>query len=689
MPLPPPVDLPRVEHAGIVIDGQVEPGEWDAAARLGDFVTFQPVPGKTPTGQTTARVLADDQALYLLFEVVDPQPGRIRATFGRRDSRFEDDFVAVYLDPGAEAQRAYVFGVNPLGLQMDGVVIADGSEDFSWDTTWQSFGRLTDDGYRVEVAIPWRSIRHERVVERMGLQVFRKRAANGEKSSWPPLDFNVQGVLVQQGVLLGPGPLERTVGLDIIPELTFGWTDQGPDVGRWGVAGVAPGLTVQWSPTPADSVVATVNPDFSQVESDASQIAVNRRYALSYDEQRPFFLEGQEWFSTPMSGLVYTRSMVAPRAGLRATTSRSGFAAAALSVYDSAPSPSVSEGGGWTADDLAGRDAVASLARARAPVGADGYVGALYSDRTVVGAGLANRLGGADTRLRLSDRLVIDAAALGSHTTLSDGSVLVGPAGAFNLHYDAEHFWFWSESELISPDFRAENGFKTRSDIVGTWIESGYTIYPNGSFIRRVNFLPADIYAWWHLDGRMRELIVEPDISWTWANGTFGFVEYQYNNELFAGEWFTFHRWEGGGGGQLSTWLGLYTFAGGGQGLLYDADDPRLGLRHWVELEPTVQPVHWLELSAAAVWERFQEAQWGDVVYQGWTGRGKVEAFASRRVWTRLVIDHDAFNTRTSGEALVAWEPSPGRALYLGAGSSFQAVPEWGVFAKGSWMFSL
>ena len=683
MPIPAPA-IPHVQEARILIDGVADDAAWGQAALIDGFLTFNPVPGQAPVGETRVRLLSDDAALYLLFEVQDPEPDRIRATLGRRDSRFDDDFVGMYLDPGAEGQRAYVFIVNPLGLQMDGIALGDGDEDFSWDTWWDSRGSRTDEGYLVEIAIPWRSIRHDREVDETGILLFRQRGVDAEKSSWPPLDLDVQGMLVQMAHMGGPGPLPRAAGLDLTPSLTFGWTDQGPTADRWSFQGLSPGLTLQAAPTPSDSVVIALNPDFSQVESDGAQIDVNRRYALYYEEKRPFFLEGQEWFQTPFEDLVYTRSMAAPRLGVRATTSHGGWTAAALGALDARPSPSVSEGGGWTEADLEGLMAAEAIGRFRRSIGADGYLGLILSERAMLGSDLANTVGGVDSRVRLSDHLVAQGAALASHTRFADGSDHAAPAGAATLRYETTHFWVDSEAEAVAADFRAENGFVTHADRVGNWLESGYSLFPDGKIIRSVTFIPMDLYSYWHLDGRMRELVFEPDISWRWGNGVFTFVEYQYLGELYADQWFTFQRGEGGLGGQFTRWLGLYAFAGGGEGILYDETDPRLGIRNWVELSPSFQPASWLSLSTSLSWERFNELD-GTKVYGGWTGRVSLETFATRSLWARFIVDHSTFSELSRAEALLAWERAPGRAIYVGGSSDLAETPTWQIFAKASW----
>jgi hypothetical protein len=304
---------------------------------------------------------------------------------GRRDTRFADDFVGLYLDPFGEGQRAWFFAVNSLGVQMDGIRLeASGNDDITWDGLWYSQGRRTPEGYEVEIAIPWWTMRHPADCDTLGLMVFRSIPRVGEKSAWPLLDPEIQGVLVQEALIGGPGALPSSAGLDVVGELAFGWTDQGPAESRLGWMGFFPGVTLRYAPTPTTSLGATINPDFSQVESDGAVIDVNRRYALYYDEKRPFFQEGSEWYDHPFGELVYTRSMVTPLVGARGTTERGDWALAGVTVLDSAPSPSVSEGGGWTEQDLDGRYASETAVRARGQLGDDGHIGLVATDRTIV-----------------------------------------------------------------------------------------------------------------------------------------------------------------------------------------------------------------------------------------------------------------------------------------------------------------
>ena len=126
-------DIPYIEQAEIELDAVASEPAWQEALVVDDFLTFAPSFDQAPTGTTVARVLADARGLWFHFTTTDPEPDKIRAGLGRRDTRFQDDWVAVYVDPAGEGQRAYLFLVTPLGVQADGVNVSGADESTAWD----------------------------------------------------------------------------------------------------------------------------------------------------------------------------------------------------------------------------------------------------------------------------------------------------------------------------------------------------------------------------------------------------------------------------------------------------------------------------------------------------------------------------------------------------------------------------
>ncbi len=693
MPLAPDVQVPYVEQAAIVVDAIGDEPSWRAAERITGFRTFQPSTDEAATGETEIWMLADGQALYLRFVAHDPEPAKIRASMGRRDTRWNDDFVGFYLDASGEGQRATLFAVTAAGALMDGTKVAGSyNEDLSWDGMWDAQARRTDTGWEAEVAIPWRILRHPADCDQLGLFFFRHIARIGEKSSWPLIDQDISGLLVQQAVVGGPGELPPTRNLDLVPELAFGRSDSGPANHRLGWQGIFPGITARWSPTPSSSLLGTINPDFSQVESDAAQVDVNRRYALYYDEKRPFFLEGREWFEHSFGELVYTRSMVLPLYGARATVEQGDWTVAALHSLDALPSASVSEGGGWTQEQLDGHSAAETVFRARRAVGDGSHVGLLLSDREILGTELGNRLAGFDTRVRITDQISFDGSALTSQTRFADGATDWVPAVKGELAYSDEIWhggvWGWQ----VDPGFRAENGYITDADQRGGGTWGGATLRTDSAIIPMIHLTPLNVYSMWTTEGQLRDLSIQPNGWFQFGNGAGMFVRYHHGGTLWSDTWLpqrSPHLWIGEA---WTEWLEAQLYLATGLRPYYDSSDPR---SVWIsDVEPglTLRPWPWLAVGGTATWQQAQED--GDELYRGWVGRGRVDVFATRQLWARFIADRSTFSEARSAEALVAWEQAPGRAVYLGGRMDLpvdgsEDPISWQVQGKVSWVFAL
>jgi hypothetical protein len=688
--------LPRVPDAAIVVDGRANEPAWGHALVLPDATVFEPSADVAPVGSMRTRVLADDVALYVHFDVTDPEPRLVRAGLGRRDTR-NDDAVGIYLDPSGDGRRAFVLLSTPIGVQLDRLHIPGGDDDdWSWDAVWRSAGRRTATGFEVEMAIPWGSVHLSGNVESIGLLVVRHLARKDQGYAWPKVDPGTDPLLAEAHVR-GPGRLPWHVGLEILPELTGAWSVPHIESGRLEVAGVGPGLTLRYNPARNFGAVATFNPDFSQLESDATQIDVNKRYALSYGEKRPFFLEGQDWFDHPMSGMVYSRSMNAPLYGARAAgeVGRVGFAA--LHVLDLSPPPSVSEGGGWTAEQLAGHQALATLGRVRVSLGGDSYVGLLGSDRTVLDSGLYNRVFGVDSVVRVEKRATIEAAAVGSATTLTDGAApLLAPAAKLGAQWSGKLLDLRAAADAVAPGFRQENGFVTHADRVGGFTEDHVNLYPKVGWLPLVGLEPVDVWSYWHFDGTPRERAWDPSVWALFGNGTFVKLDQRVAGEEFGGAWIDYTNTELYVTGSIGS--GVRASVGGqvGSAPYYDAAAPRAGLvtEGWAGV--ALQPVSAFTLSLDPEVERMTERD-GTPLYIAWTGRVRAELFLDRNLWVRTIAQLTGKDTVLPSswrvEPVVAWEWTPGRAVYVGGSYGVADVPTgttaWQVFAKAGWDFVL
>src|SRR5512142_3176753 len=342
---------PRLD-ADIQVDGRLDEPVWRRAAVLADFSQYSPVDGVPAEDSTEVRVWYSPSAIYLGIRARE-RHGAVHATVADRDHIDGDDYVAILLDTFHDGRRAFLFEVNPLGVQADGIRSegagnAGNARDFtgidlSPDFVFQSRGHVTPEGYEVEIRIPFKSIRYQSArVQSWGIQIVRQVQHSGYQLTWTPAKLAAASFLGQGGTLEGLTDLHRGLVLDLNPEATtkVEGAPRPPLTGTAGLPGpwhydATPevGGNVRWGVTYNLSLTGTANPDFSQVEADAGQIVTDPRQTLFFPEKRPFFLEGIEQFQNPEQ-LIYTRRIINPVAAAKLTGKTAGTSIGLLSAVD-------------------------------------------------------------------------------------------------------------------------------------------------------------------------------------------------------------------------------------------------------------------------------------------------------------------------------------------------------------------
>jgi hypothetical protein len=455
--------IPHLENPNIEIDSRLDEEAWTRAAVLTGFTQYEPVEGIPGEGSTEVRVFYTSDAIYFSMRAVDSEPHLILAHMGERDrSVFTDDWFRIMLDTFDDHRQAYVFYVNPLGIQTDGLWIegmqqrlaTSVSIDYNPDFLWESDGRVTDDGWVAEIKVPFTTLRFRQApVQDWGIQLARGIRRKGFKQSWAPLTRNISNTLEQSGSLVGLQGLQPRRLFEVNPVATGKRVGQAVD-GVYQQEAFQPdfGLNSRVGLTQNLVLDATFNPDFSQVETDANRITVNERFALFFPEKRPFFLEGTEVFRTP-SNLVHTRQIADPIGGAKLTGKIGAFNVGYLGALDEAPK--TMHGGD--------NSAVFNLFRARSDVGGGSTVGVLYTDRSVLRTGRFNRVVAGDARLLFLSRYVFTAQVANSWTSVGSGeSVLRAPMVTASLQRSGRSFSFEAKFDDVHGDFRTETGFVPR-----------------------------------------------------------------------------------------------------------------------------------------------------------------------------------------------------------------------------------
>jgi hypothetical protein len=455
------------------IDGALDEAAWQQATAIPVDHEWFPGDGPAPVA-TVALVTYDEESLYVAFRAFDPEPGKIRARFAERDAPTDDDTVGFMIDPFQDGRRAFQFRVNPLGVQMDAVNSdVEGTEDFSWDAIWESAGRVTAEGYVVEVALPFRQLRFPAM---SGVQTWRFMATR----EWPrSLRHRMRSIITDQDRncvvcqlqdLTGFQHMETGRNLEVTPTLTGHRSEERESLdSRFGAADeeIDPGVSARWGVTPNVALNLTINPDFSQVEADAAQLDVNTRFALFFPEKRSFFLEGADFFETQFP-FVFTRTVADPVAGLKITGKQEAHAFGGFFARDRINNlilPGSQEAGLASID----QDVTSGVLRYRRDLSKGSTFGVLWTGRE--GEGYRNHVAGVDGIYRFTGSDVVRYQLAGSTTRYPESFARDQgePVGSFDGHalsvayHHGDHDWTWNTRyQQLSPELRADSGFVDR-----------------------------------------------------------------------------------------------------------------------------------------------------------------------------------------------------------------------------------
>lgn len=496
--------LSPIDAAGgstaITIDGDLSEPVWQGAKKYEIWYETNPGDNIEPQVKSVGYVTFDSRFLYFAVESEDPDPSAISAPFADHDqiSGNTDDYVGVILDTRNDGKTAYLFLVTARGVQYDAITDDAGNgEDSSPDFYWDSAAKIHAKGWTAEARIPFSSLRYDGPnPEQWGMVLYRNRPRDRRYqmfTSRMPREANC--FVCNFGKVAGLRGLPQGDHMVLAPYATAQQLGAPRDglgsefVNRQ--VGTDAGLDLKWSPTADMAVDATVNPDFSQVESDVAVISTNERFAIFIPEKRPFFLEGIELFSTPIQA-VYTRTLTSPRWGGRTTGKRGDYAYTFLVAQDrgggSVILPSA-EGSSFAQQDFS---STAAIARVRRDFEGRSFVSMLFTTRESEG-GAHNRVIGPDFQWRISESDTFTGQLLFSDTKTPDRTDLAEEWNGQKLKGHAAHAWFqhanakndfYVSASDYSDDFRADNGFVPQVGWRGAYAEAGRTFRPKGFFSR-------------------------------------------------------------------------------------------------------------------------------------------------------------------------------------------------------------
>ncbi len=673
----------------------------DKLGHVEDFIQNQPADGQPGSQKTEVWMGRTQSAVYFVFLCFDDHPELIRSHLARRENILKDDTVTVTLDPFEDRRIGVSFQVNPAGVQADASYSEASGPDYSYDQVWDSEGRVNDKGWMAMIVLPFRSVRFRETGQDWGVVFNRSFPRNSENDWWPRVSANVSGVLSQEGTLHGIQGVTGSHNVQLNPyalaqnehEL-LSLDPNNPFFSNRHLEGTAGG---EAKVIIKDSVIfdATVNPDFSDVESDQPQFTVNQRYPVYFPELRPFFLENANYFATPIS-LLYTRRIIRPEFGARLTGKVKRTNLGLLAIDDRQPAATVP-----TSDPAYGNRAGFFVGRVSEDVGKNSTVGLIYTDEEFA-AGW-NRVGGADFNFRLSDKWTTMGQFVVSSTkgSRADSTASVfpagysaGPATDWQLYHNGHSWNLQNEIQDFSRGFVTTSGFIQTANIRSDHTHSTYQWYPRHSRVQSFGFEGNVNLAYDHQGNRVyrytqfdpfvllpRNIVLAPlfgeNADTVGPQNGYNLPQSRNFVENYAG--FTAR-------GQPTARFNFNVVAEHAGNVNYNplpGESPALLHQDFVQALFTLQPFRQLTADQTYLLDRDHNAHTGAFVYENQVLRTKINYQFTRSLSARVIVEYDsnlanaaettlARTKQVQTQALFTWLPHPGTAIYVGWNNDLQ-----------------
>ncbi len=648
--------IPSVTEAPL-INGLLDDKCWSEAIELSlDFQTW-PGDNTKPSEKTSVYMGYDKENIYIAFHAFSTEKDSIRCTIAKRDSISADDTVSIYFDTYYDRRNYYLFSFNPLGIQADAR-----NGDYNWDTQFTSKGILADDGYTVEVCLPFSSIKFpELSIDTLwGLRITRSIPSKGETVSWKAESRDIPDWQQEEGTFCGFQDINIGHPVQIIPVIVTSSTGEKDEDNNFSREpfNIDPGINFKIGLTSTITLDATLNPDFSQVEADAPQIDVNTRFPIYIPEKRPFFLEGRDIFETPLM-TVYTRNIVKPEGGLKLTGKAGKNTIGFIMASDSAPGDLYEPG-----DPEYKENALFTILRMKRDIFEESQIGFIFTDREF--ADSHNRVYGIDGELKFG-QYSLNFQGLNSDTGDEDGSLRYGGASDMTFNYTGRNLYYGLSHTSVDPDFQADTGFIYRTGYkkYSTWLGYDFLAEDDTVFLRA---LGTSVYGDFYYDynGNLTESSAGTDIYFELANQT-NFGGYAYFDYLKYGG-IDFYPSIAG----VSFYTSYSkTISGGfnvywGKEVNYDPDRLLMGNSSGFNMTVNVRPGENFRNTFTYSRGKLSDPVTDEIIYDVSIFRNALTYQFNRDLAFRNIIDYNSYGHRLGINLLFTWTPNPGTVFFAG-----------------------
>lgn len=689
----PELTIKRVKNNSITIDGKLDDEGWKNATVAGNFVEISPRDNAIPDVKTEVMLAYDDDNLYVAYINFETDVTSIRSHISDRDKIFNDDFCGLMIDTYGDSKQAIEIYTNPYGIQGDLLMEVSGNEDSNYDLIYESEAKIYKDKWIAELKIPFKSLRFpDKNIQQWRIDLFRNRPrVTRQQISWVALDRDLPAFMTQFGYLNGIQNIKNGKNFEVLPyalasQAGYLNDNSNPNSGftneKLKLKG---GIGIKYSFTSNLTGEATVNPDFSQVESDATQISVNSSFALFYPEKRPFFLEGANIFNSPYT-FVYTRSLNDPLYAAKLVGKVAGLDVGFISGYDIHTPFIVPFEEHWAVLSSDKRS-FSNILRLKKSLKEESFFGLLATDRRIGNA--HNTLFSFDGLLKFKENYYFRWQVAGSstkelndtslyssntifgknHTESLDGEYYNGFLGYLDLQRNARTWSFDISYDDASPGFRADNGFISNNDYRTIAYWSGLTFYTDSSkiFTSISPQVSGDIR--YDYSGKFKEVYLNPHINLNLTRQINIFAMYLLvNDEDYGG---ILHK--GVHRGQISFsikptgYLQFSTYLEIGKYIARNETPSFVGYGINGELYLLINPTDRLSLENTYDYSELSRSYRGEKIYAGYIFRNKTIYQFTKNLCLRLISQYDSFSSAFEIDPLISYKLNPFTIFYIGS----------------------
>ena len=678
----------------IDINGKMDNPLWLQADPIEVNYEINPGDNSPASEKTVVKALYNNEYLYFGYNCYDSKPEELRANYSERDKIFQDDYIIILIDTYGDSQKAYELALNPFGIQGD-LLATDDGEDLSFDLTWFGAASINDSGWTAEMAIPFKSLSFEESEKpNWKFNVVRTIPRSSRTQiSWTKIDKDIPSFISQSGIIKGLNNLKSSASIELLPYVIGqynGHLDDSEDPNSKYTFNDLEGRIgggIKYSPSPNFSINAVVNPDFSQIESDAEQISVNTTFALYFEEKRPFFLLGRELLQTPM---YYSRSINDPLAAGRVLGKNGSLSYLLLSAYDR-NTVFVIPGEEESNTVETNKKSIVNIGKLRYDFGNENFISGLVMSRNLEGG--HNYILGVDWNYKfwnnwnfegegyysqtkeIQDTSLVDSdREFGSSgkTAELDGEEYTGNGIQLGLSHSQKYYEFDFVSNHFSPTYQTYNGLFSLTGFHEYFMSHEFNFYPETSLI---DYGDIDIESSVSHDynGKIKEVGLIPAFYVQFKAQTGFYINYRLvNNERFKGREFkNVNRFYVSLSSRPMKELAV-NFDGGFGKFIYRGDDPDIGTGHEFSASITLKPNAHLNFQFSYNRAGLKNRKTDELYFDGNIYRTTVIYQFSAEAFFRTIFEYNSFDKTYRLYPLFSYKLGAFTTFYAGATSNYQ-----------------